>query len=516
MIIFSRFLFVLGCIVLVGCSKVPSMRCIPHDVFYASRANVLRATYQIPEWKDVLKRELDIDLSQDTTKNPLFLASGKAFLFGNILQGEQNYTALSILLLSKRNLEKFLKSVNPNLVIESFKDYNFTLRNRSMLAWNKKHLLYINSPHAANENQLRELFRRLTTLKDSEMLIKSKNNFVKAVKNDQDLSMWLNIAKMGDAPKLKEWIDDMHLQDNYMHLRANFDDGEVSVATEYFTNSKLFQDYKTLLSGSVNKTLIENLPIQKPAMVVGIGVKPEGIAQFLKDIKFTQKATNLMNSITLTFDDFVKMYSGDMVIALKDVKSLEHLLPPDSLREIRHTSDMVLGIGIKNKVIYDSLKSKLMQTGILEKKPDHLVFFGEVYVMERDSMVYFTKNELVKEDFIKMVKFDNPKLLESVSDNWFFLHADEKIGEKALEGKSLFKEATRNLLKKEELKLESATIQIANKRQNDKSKADAILLLKDKNANSLMAMLEVVREIVFQTKMRLDPNNPRNNPAKQN
>lgn len=490
------------------------MRCIPQDAFYAARANVLRSTYQVPEWKEVLKRELDIDLKQDTTKKPLFLASGKAFLFGNILQGEKNYTALSILMLSRRNFEKFLKSVNPNLVIETYKDYKFTLRNRSMLAWNRKHLLYINSPHAANENKLRELFMRLVSLKKNEMLIegKDKDNFYTAIKTDKDLSLWVNIEQVGNAPKVKEWIDNVNLKDNYMHLQANFDDGEVSVATQYFTNPKLFQDYKMLLSGSVNKKLIENLPIDKPALLIGLGVKSEGIAQFLKDIKFTQKAENLVKSITLTFDDFIKMFSGDAVIAFKDIKSLEHLLPPDSLREAKHTSDMIMGIGIKNKVIYDTLKNTLMNTGILEKKDDHYLFFGEMYVLERDSMVYMTKNEIVKDDFVKGAKFGNAKLLEFVSDNWFFLHADEKVGEKALEGKSLFKEAARNLLKKEELKLESATIQIANNRQKEKGKADAILFLKNKNANSLMAMLEVVREIVFQTKMRLDPNHPRNNP----
>ncbi len=509
-------LLFVGCVCLIGCSPLPSMRCIPNDVFYASRANVLRATYQVLEWKELLKKELDIDLAKDTIAKPFFLASGKPYIFGNILQNEKNYTALSILLLSKRNLEKFLKSLNPNLPIESFKDYKFTLKNRSMLAWNRKHLLYINAAHAENENQLRELFKTLVTLKKNEMLIETNENFKKALKNTKDVALWLNVAKVNNAPKIKEWVDDLKLNDNYMHIQANFDDGQISVATQYFTNPTLFKDYQTLLSGSVNKSLLSNLPLQKPAMVLGIGVKSEGIAQFLKDIKFTQKATNLITSITLTFEQFIKMFSGDAVIALKDIASLEHLLPHDSVRETRHTSDMVLGIGIKERAIYETLKKNLLETGALEDKQDHFTFFGEIYVLERDSMVYFTKNEMVKNDFVQKVKFDNPKLLEFVSDNWFFLHVDEKIGEKALEGKSMFKEVARNLLKKEALKLESATIQIANKRKNEKGAADAFVFLKDKNANSLIAMIEVLREIVYQTKMRLDPNHPRNQPEKKN
>lgn len=515
MMAFSRFFPLCMCVVCLGCSTRPSMRCIPADVFYASRANALRATYQVLEWKQVLKKELDIDLSQDTVKNPFFLASGKAFVFGNIMQAEKNYTALSILLLSKRNLEKFLKSLNPNLPVESFKDYRFTLRNRSMLAWNKKHLLYINAPHAENEHQLRALFRKLVTLKKNEMLVETNENFKKALKTDKDLAMWLNLARLTEAPKIKEWVEDINLKDNYMHLQANFDDGQVSVATQYFTNPKLFQDYQTLLSSHVNKQLISNLPIAKPAMLIAIGIKPAGIEQFLKDIKFSTKADNLVKSITLTFDEFLRMFSGDMVVALKDIESFEHLLPHDSIRDMRHTSDMVLGIGIQNKPIYEKLKKNLFETGILEDKKDHRLFFGEIFVLERDSMVYFTKNEMVKDDFLQNVKFDNPKLVEFMSDNWFFLHADEKIGEKALEGSSLFKEAARNLLKKESLKLESATIQIANTRKKEKGKADALLFLKDKNANSLLAMMEVLREIIFQTKMRLDPNHPRNQPDKK-
>ncbi len=491
------------------------MQCIPNDVFYASRMNALRGTYQVQEWKQVLKKELDIDLTRDSIPKHLAitsgLGSGKAYIFGNVMQGEKNYTAVSVLLLSKKRLENFLKSINPNLSIETYKDYHFTLRNRSMLAWNRKHILYINSPHAENENQLRELFRRLVTLKKSEMLIETHENFKNAIRNDRDLSTWVNVARLGEAPKVKEWIDNINLKDNYLHVQANFDDGSVSVFTQYFTNAKLFQDYKTLLSGSVNKNLLSGLPLEKPAMLVGIGIKPEGVQQFLKDIKFSEKAENLLSSIILTFDQFIAMFSGDAVVALKDVHSLQHLLPPDSLRSEKHTSDMVMGIGIKNKVIYDTLKKELLSTGALEQKEGYAQFLGEIYVLERDSMLYFTKNEAVKDDFIKGVRFNNPKMLEYVADNWFFLHADEKISEKALEGKSLFKEVARNLLQKEELKLETATIQIANKRKNEKGNAEALLLLKNSHANSLMAMVEVLKEIVFQTKMRLDPNHPRNN-----
>lgn len=500
----------------MSCSKLPSMRCIPNDVFYASRMNALRGTYQIQEWKQVLKKELDIDLTSDSIPKPLAitsgLGSGKSFIFGNILQNEQNYTAVSVLLFSKKRFDKFLKRINPNLRLETFQEYTFTLRNRSMLAWNKKHILYINSPHAENENQLRELFRRLVTLKKNEMLVETRENFRNAIKNDRDLSTWINIPKLAEIPKIKEWVENINLKDNHLNIQANFDDGSVSIFTQYFTNPKLFEDYKVLLSGSVNKTLLSNLPLQKPAMMVGIGIKPEGLKQFLKDVKLTKKAENLISSVTLTFEQFITMFSGDMVVALKDIQSLEHLLPPDSIREARHTSDMVMGIGIKNKAIYDVFRKNLLESGALEDKQDHAMFFGEFYVLERDSMVYFTKNEAVKDDFIKNIKLGNPKLLEYVSDNWFFLHADEQIAMKALEGNSLFKEAARNLLKKEELKLETATIQIANKRKNEKGNAEALLLLKNSTANSLMAMIEILKEIVFQTKMRLDPNHPRNAP----
>jgi hypothetical protein len=511
----QRFSVLWGLLLLSGfsaCSRfTPSVSCIPKDAFFASRANILRATYQVPNWKEVLKEEFELDLNADTVSKPAFLASGKAYIFGDIFKAEENYIALSIAMMNKRNLEKILKKMNPSLNFEEHKSphrkYKFIVRNKSLLAWSGSHLMFINARQAGNESKLREIFKRLADLKREESLMSANENFSKALSNDYDLALWLNIAKVGDIPLLKKFAKNVNLKDNYMHLQANFDEGQVSTRTQYYTNPTLYQAYKTLLSRSLNKQLLENAPVAYPAVLMASSIDPTGIKQFLKDIEWTEKIGNMVHAITLNLDQFVDMLSGDFLVLLKDVAHLEkNRLKTDSshTEDKKMLSDLVLGVGIRNRAVYDTLKNNLLRTGILEKKENHYEFFHEIFVLEKDSMVYFTKNELVKGDFYKGLRLDNPKILKMTTENWFMLHAEQSVVDKSIKSKKLLGEVARSLLKNPNVKLETATIQLAN--IGNKSRGESLVLLQDKTANSLLAMLEVLKEIVYQTKLRLDPN----------
>jgi Domain of unknown function (DUF4836) len=295
----------LGCIggllaFLEACTTPTSISCIPKDAFFASRANILRATYQIPNWKEVLKDEFELDLDADTMSRPNFLGSGKAYLFGDIFQAEKNYVALSVTILSRHNLEKFIKKMNPNLQIEHFRKYKYIIRNKSILAWTHHSLLLINARQAENEPKLREILFKLASLKPEEVLFKKNENFRKALNNDYDLATWVNIAEIGDIPFLKKFAKNANLQDNYLHLQANFDEGKISTRTQYYTNPKLYEAYKSLLSRSVHKELMANVPVAYPAILLATSIHPEGIKKLLQDIEWSEKAENMVKSITLS------------------------------------------------------------------------------------------------------------------------------------------------------------------------------------------------------------------------
>ncbi|MCU0445049.1 MAG: DUF4836 family protein [Microscillaceae bacterium] len=493
-----------------------SSHIIPKDAFFASRANVLRATYQVPEWRDLLKDELQIEFARDSTSTPMgFLGSGKAYVFGDIFKKEKNYLAFCVAIRSQKNLERYLRNTTTTpLEIYKYNNYKYILRNRNILAWSKNTLLIINGRQVENDEKLKEQFFRLVNQKSNESLYTTNANFRQSLQNDQDFALWLNINGIKDIDLFKKYIKNLDLSQNYLHFLANFDEGKISVKTEYFTSPSFYKSYQNLLSGKVNKELLQNAPLRNPMVLSAVGINPVGLRQFLKDIEWTEKAENMVKSITLTFDDFVEMIRGDMLLMWKDLKNEPRILtasdsvpPPVKKRE----SDLVIGMGIKNPVIYDSLISVLHKTGILEDRKDHQFFFGEIYVLRRGNLVYFTKNAQVKDDFLKEVKLANPALVNPSENTWFILHATETASDQTIQGKGLVKQIARKILNQDKIRLESATIHLTNMKAQDQDKdkdidGETIVLLKDKTANSLLAMLEVLKEVIYQTKLRIDPN----------
>lgn len=481
---------------------------IPDDVFFASRANILRATYQVPNWKELLRDEFGLDIEAEETPRPNFLGSGKAYVFGDVLEQNKNYVAFSILIRSRKNLEEFVKGTNPEVSIQHFKGFRYIIKNKNILGWSQNVLLLLDARQAYNQNQVVEQFKKLVNTRHEDALIVKNENFQEALKNDRDMALWLNIEKLARTPLLSSFVENMKLEDTFFHILANFDEGMISLKTQYFTNPDMYEGYKTLLSSKVNKELLRNVPVENPAMLTAVGVKPSGIKKLLADIQWTKKAENMAQAVTLSLDQFIDMLSGDAVIMLKDIQNLQQDLENTEktiLRDKKAISDIVLGIGIRNQQVYDSLKSIMLETGLLEKREGYYFFFGETYVLEKDSFVYFTKNEQVKDDFFNGVTLKNEELIENAEQHWFIFHADEAIAEKTIKGQTLVKEVARNLLKNEDLKLEYATINLAAMDSKQKG-SESIVLLKDKTSNSLLAMLEVLKEIVFQTKIRLDPN----------
>lgn len=494
-----------------SCSSTSnSLTIIPDSVMFASRANVLRATYQVPNWKDILLDEFSIDV-RDENAPTNFLASGKAYIFGNILQEEGNYIAFSIAIRNAKKLRKTIYFYNKDVEFHTIKNFHYIIKNRNILAWSHNTLLLVNARGAQTEEKLMDSFEHLMSRNTNHNLLKKNENFSEVLKKDHDVVMWMDIQKLKEASLLQPLMKNMQVEKNYLHLFTNFDEGRITLNTEFFTNNAILDNYKNLISGNISKKILENAPLRFPAVLISFGVKPEGIRQLMQDMNLTDKVSNILSFVNLSVDQLIEMLEGNFLLMLKDVSNLkkdstlnDSIKTP--LKDKKIISDAVIGVSIKNLTVYDSLMQTLTKSGILEKKENYFSLLNEIYVLQKDSLLYFTKNESVKDDFLKEVKLNNPGILSLAEKNWFLLFADETIAEKNIVGKSLFKEIARSLLKNENLRLESATIRSKSYNEKEQQDNETVILLKNKATNSLLAMMEVLKEVVYQTKLRLDPN----------
>lgn len=481
-----------------------SARLIPKDVTFASRTQVLRTTFQIAEWRNLLRDEFELDLQADTISTPLFLGSAKAYVFGDLFKKNQNYICASIAIINRRNLEKFIRKANPKVIFKEYKGFRYFLQNKNVTAWSKKALLLINARQADTQQQAEQLLKRIIDQPQTEKLFYTNQNFKSILKNDKDLAFWLNVEKISEIKEIKTFAKNLPLKNNYWHFIANFDEGIVNANTEFFTSPQMYQAYQTMLSGKVNPQLIAELPVASPAMLVAMGLKTEGIKQFIKDIEWTEKAENLAHAITLSLDQFLDMFTGEMVVAMKNPHPL---IEEKKDTTYKPTSDLILGLNIRNTQTYDSLIHILESTALLEKKQGYDVFFGEMYIMRYANSVYLTRDSTIKNDFLQNVKFANKEILKQSTDKWLLLHADENLANKSVEGKGMAQDIVKAVLKNKKVQMESATMHLESLKKDKKDiLGNSIVLFKDKNENALVALLEIFKEIVHQTKMRLDPN----------
>jgi hypothetical protein len=502
----SLFFMVVSSTFLTSCVRTPkAARIIPDDIMFASRVNVLRSTYQLGEWKKMLREEFELDLQADSISKPMFLITGKGYVFGEVMQGNKNFTAFSIPLFNKRNFEKFIKKTIPNQPIKVYKNYKYIVKNKNIFAWARNILLLIDANQSGNEQEAEKLFQKITETPKSKSLILNNQNFKQALKNDKDVALWVNMDRFADIPEVKAFVKNIPFKNNFLHVQTNFDEGIITANSEYFTSPEIYDSYKNVFSGKINKRLIENIPISKPSFVISSGINPNELKVLLKDIEWTEKAENLVSSLTLTMEQFLEMISGEITIATKKI-DIETL--PDSLKEDKkYTADVVVGTKIKNFFVYDSLIKNLEASGALEKKQGYSIFLSELFILQQDSLIYITKNENIKNDFINNVKLENKQVLEQINNKWFTFYADESISVRKMEGKSLVNSIAKTLIKSDKIKLESATFHLGTITKNKKHiEGETIVLLKDKNANALWSMLEVLKEILFQTKQRFDPN----------
>jgi|GEM_PF-2256354 len=493
---------------LSSCMKIQnSSLYIPQDVFFAARANILRATYQVPNWKDILRQEFSIDVEADSTPPTNFLSSGKAYVFGNMTQGDQNYVAFSLSIFNSKSLQRFITTLNPDLELKTYKNFQYLVKNKSLLAWSSNVLLLIDAPQAANEDYLANHFIHIVDVKKKDALIMANENFRQALRNDNDVALWVNGSKLKHSPILEHFTQGTSFDSSYMHLKANFDEGVITTETEFFANQALKRGYEKLLSRGISTPLLSYLPIKKPVALVSFSAEPDHMARALIDFNWLSKANNLATSTTFTLSHFQKMLSGDVIFALKDIITPEKdsLATDKDTKPKKVTSDFVLGFGIRDKAAFDELVKVMEETGMLTKHEGYYNFFDEIYVMPTDTLVYLTKNPTIQADFAKGLVLDRPDLIKKATDNCFLLYANEALTDKSIQGKTMVKEIARNLLGNENLQLNEAYLTFS-RTGTSQTGGTSLILLKDEMENALLAMLEVLKEVVSQTKIRLDPN----------
>lgn len=488
----SRYLgIMLIAVVLFQCSpKEVAPTFIPADVSSVIAFDMKRMSSKAVGWKDVLS----MDFLQQMTGN-----SGKVDMLGKILNGgfdytanaylfakadeqaQNSYVALSFVLQDVKKFEK-----NLNVTIQKQGDRKYIIPYKGLLiTWEKKKALAISSPNFDEQN-LQAIAEAIYKTKKENSLEAKNQNFNTALQKDADITTWINYQSLPKA-----WIKQLErlaisipseafqainlIEQAILH--TNFEKGEIKTTIKGICNESILKNYQKLLKGGINANIAQNIPIENPSMLVGVGVGTQGIEGLLGNSEMMLAGKVLIGFLGTSIPDILGLFTGDAVLALGDVKISTDLSEQEAIVCVGTTnSDKVI------KLINDFdgfLKIK--------KKKDFFIVdadkYGDLFLIVKENKLYLTVSEKLKDQLLASTTKLNANTLALFNNKMAVMEVD-------------YSKLLKNLPEANQVagvldKFQFTAQPIAG----NIWEAESTLKMKDKNSNALAVLFEMTKKL---------------------
>jgi hypothetical protein len=192
-------------------------------------------------------------------------ANSCIFQFGT----DQKYLGVVMPLKSKKLFELFLDNVgkeyNTEFVKEKGDNYTFSIKNNSVLAWNKTLLIHLNQLSTWEGGPPEAKIAELFSLEDEKCILSDKD-FKSFLSEQKDLSVWASSNQLGSFTDSNMGMLNMlgAINNNYAHFFLEFQDGAVVISS----NLKLNPDFKksfdkfNIIDQNAEKEILKMLPAE--------------------------------------------------------------------------------------------------------------------------------------------------------------------------------------------------------------------------------------------------------------
>jgi len=172
-----------------------------------------------------------------------------------------------------------------------------------------------------------------------------------------------------NLPKLQEL-----LKDNYSTATFNFEDGKIVAKSVMHTNPMLSSLLKKYAGPTVNIAALEKFPSQNINGAMLVSFNPELFNGLLKELEVGGIVDGFLSGQGLTSADIFKALKGeinvivsDFTIASKEVSYPGYDGKPFTSTQTLPTAKLIFSASIGNKIAFDKIMEKAVQTGFVEK-----------------------------------------------------------------------------------------------------------------------------------------------------
>ncbi|MCS6820239.1 MAG: DUF4836 family protein [Microscillaceae bacterium] len=470
-----------------SCSKTTHSYRIPKETPIVAKMNSLRIFSKMKHAKNTIMKEIDEIAMRNIAGINLFdelRNSGISFVniygFGDLSPKNKNgYFALAVALKNYKHFEDFLKVFRLTDEIQQGNNYLFIERERTVLAWNTKELIFMASDSTSNRDLKKQMYF-LMNLKPTESLPAQNPNFVKFQQHKADLGLWLNLETLASENPIGTLLQNINLKENYLHALANFGHGEVHIKTDYFLDKSLAQPLISLFKGNINRQAFANFSIGVPMGYIQLKVDILGLQQFLKKNRLFTQIQETMQHAGMAFEEFMNMFTGDVIFAVKNIRKVrkseeyyDEKRNRNSFKFIeKNQPDFALGLLLKNEAKFDTLLNALIQDNALVKEDEgYLSLFRGLFLVRKNNAIYFTDNESIAKD-LAAIENTQPVIKEEhlhlhntpiwVHLNRYFFEKIHKFEQeqKAIKNKATISNTTNNNPEQKPVVLEDIKIRV--------------------------------------------------------
>lgn len=387
----SFLLLVVTSLLFVACNSKPdNLTLIPEDANLVVTAD-LRSMAVKASLGDVMKmplfetlekelraenRNLSV-LMDDIKKNPT--ASGITFDDGLaywIMMPDENesYQCLSMSLSSRRKFENTARTLFSDLTPESKvylyeKIYFMKSGWNSMVAWDNDKALVISAMSPYSEVKMK---KALAAVFKSESNILDNADFSKFRKNQEDISLWLNMEIFNKIPELKqvyaqtgnEYLE--YFDGTYMHSHMSFDKEKIDFDFEMRPGEKMKALYQSnFYLEKFNQNLLKKLPSE--------------------------------NYISMSFAVNMPVYYDVMMKSNMQMNGLDSLFTASTGMELKPLMESLNGSVVMSLYNFDpmprfalalDLKNNDLLKSLIEKSPNYMTN-GEIQIIKTGEMAFY-------------------------------------------------------------------------------------------------------------------------------
>ncbi len=416
----------LAVVCLSACTKSTHLTVIPHNATFVGKANLVKIGLKIPRRKAFINEVIGEVLGNQSKDNfGEMKNTGINFLTPYIFGGKtgvnKGYFAIALPLNNAKKLEEFIVKMDQKANIQSERNVKYMeLGSGNILGWDTKNLLFLSSVKLKDNRSLKEELLRLHNLNSNKMLLNANKNFEVFQKTKSDMGLWLNMGELNKTKTVQLITSKIDLRDNYSHVFTNYKKGKIEMEVNYFAGDSTQRGYNNLFKSAITSKLVNSIPVDNPLVLAATSFSMEGVKKILKDKKLYARVDKSVRSLGTNFQELSNLLNGELVFGLSDIRMVERekKIVDEYTKEVfieketRPVADFVVAVGVNNEAVYKRLMKTFMQSGMVQKDGSHYTFYKELFMIEKNKVLYFTNNTGLRSSILNDKHMQNNGIIQ--------------------------------------------------------------------------------------------------------